>query len=127
MDITTLGLGICKHMFQKGDGIRVEYVDPANVVYSYTEDPYFKDTFYWGEIKTVPIAEVIKIDPTITKKKWRRYLSIVNLGMIIIIQHKCMRIACSPETRALYYILIIKPQILLCIRKNKPLKGHIRR
>jgi|TARA_R110000824_G_scaffold31328_4_gene102047 hypothetical protein len=69
MDITTLGLGICKHMFQKGDGIRVEYVDPANVVYSYTEDPYFKDTFYWGEIKTVPIAEVIKIDPTITNEE----------------------------------------------------------
>ena len=65
-DITTLGIGITKHTFQKGDGIKVEYVDPANVVYSYTEDPYFKDTFYWGEIKTVPIGEVIKIDPTIT-------------------------------------------------------------
>ena len=67
-DITTLGIGITKHMFQKGDGIRVEYVDPANVVYSYTEDPYFKDTFYWGEIKTVPIGELVKIDPTITNE-----------------------------------------------------------
>jgi len=37
------------------------------VVYSYTEDPHFKDCFYWGEIKTVPIAELIKIDPTLTK------------------------------------------------------------
>jgi hypothetical protein len=67
-DITTLGVGICKHMFQQGDGIRVEYVDPANVVYSYTEDPYFKDTFYWGEIKTVPISELVKIDPDITNE-----------------------------------------------------------
>ena len=66
MDLTTLGIGISKHMFQKGDGIRVEYVDPANVVYSYTEDPYFKDTFYWGEIKTVPITEVLKINPDLT-------------------------------------------------------------
>lgn len=65
-DITTLGIGICKHMFQQGDGLRVEYVDPANVVYSYTEDPYFKDCFYWGEIKTVPIVELVKIDPDIT-------------------------------------------------------------
>ncbi len=65
-DITTLGIGICKHEFQQGDGIRVEYVDPANVVYSYTEDPYFKDCFYWGEIKTVPIGELVKIDPDIT-------------------------------------------------------------
>ena len=66
LDITTLGIGIGKHMFLPGDGVRVEYCDPANVVYSYTEDPYFKDTFYWGEIKTVPITELIKIDPTLT-------------------------------------------------------------
>ena len=68
-DITTLGIGMTKHMFQLGDGIKVEYVDPANVVYSYTEDPYFKDTFYWGEIKTLPIGEVIKIDPSITNEQ----------------------------------------------------------
>jgi len=68
MDLTTLGIGISKHMFQLGDGIKVEYVDPANVVYSYTEDPYFKDTFYWGEIKTIPITEVLKIDPTLTNE-----------------------------------------------------------
>jgi len=68
MDITTLGIGMSKHMFQQGDGIKVEYVDPANVVYSYTEDPYFKDCFYWGEIKTVPITEVIKINPDLTEE-----------------------------------------------------------
>jgi type II secretory pathway pseudopilin PulG len=68
MDLTTLGIGIAKHMFQKGDGIRVEYVDPANVVYSYTEDPYFKDCFYWGELKTVPITEVLKINPDLTEQ-----------------------------------------------------------
>ena len=56
-DITTLGIGICKHSFQQGDGIRVEYVDPANVVYSYTEDPYFNDVFYWGELKLYRIKK----------------------------------------------------------------------
>ena len=65
-DITTLGLGVCKHTFQDGDGVRVEYVDPAHVVYSYTEDPYFKDCFYWGELKTIPISEVLKINPDLT-------------------------------------------------------------
>jgi hypothetical protein len=65
-DIATLGIGMAKHMFLPGDGVRVEYVDPANVVYSYTEDPYFRDCFYWGEIKTVPITELVKIDPTLT-------------------------------------------------------------
>ena len=67
-DITCLGIGMAKHIFIPGEGVRVEYVDPANVVYSYTEDPYFKDTFYWGEIKTVPITELIKIDPDLTNE-----------------------------------------------------------
>ena len=67
-DIATLGIGICKHNFLLGQGVTVEYVDPVNVVYSYTEDPYFKDCFYWGEIKTVPITELIKIDPDLTNE-----------------------------------------------------------
>tara|TARA_Y100001938_G_scaffold103692_1_gene141569 strand:- start:872 stop:2677 length:1806 start_codon:yes stop_codon:yes gene_type:complete len=62
----TIGIGIAKHQFLPGAGVEISYVDPANVVYSYTEDPYFKDCFYWGEIKTVPIAELVKIDPTLT-------------------------------------------------------------
>lgn len=67
-DVTTIGLGIVKHEFLPGAGIQVSYVDPANVVYSYTEDPHFKDCFYWGEIKTLPIIELLKIDPTLTKE-----------------------------------------------------------
>ena len=65
-DLTVLGISVAKHEFLPGDGVRLKYVDPANVVYSYTEDPHFKDCFYWGEIKTVPITELIKIDPTLT-------------------------------------------------------------
>ena len=65
-DIMVTGIAVAKHEFLKGSGVQVSYVDPANVVYSYTEDPHFKDCFYWGEIKTVPIAELIKIDPTLT-------------------------------------------------------------
>ena len=67
-DMTVLGVGMAKHQFLPGSGIEVDYVDPANVVYSYTEDPHFKDCFYWGEIKTMPIAELIKIDPDLTNE-----------------------------------------------------------
>ena len=67
-DITTLGIGILKHEFLKGSGVKISYVDPANVVYSYTEDPHFKDCFYWGEVKTLPITELMKIDPSLTKE-----------------------------------------------------------
>ena len=68
-DLTVLGIGCTKHQFLPGQGIDVEYVDPANIVYSYTEDPHFKDCFYWGEIKTVPITELVKIDPDITNEQ----------------------------------------------------------
>jgi len=66
-DLTVLGISIAKHEFLPGAGVEIKYVDPANVVYSYTEDPHFKDCFYWGEIKTMPIIELLKIDPTLTK------------------------------------------------------------
>jgi len=67
LDIATLGIGICKHTFQAGDGVKIDYVDPANVIHSYTEDPHFKDCFYWGEIKNVGITEVLKINPNLTQ------------------------------------------------------------
>jgi len=67
-DQMVLGIGIAKHEFLPGAGVEISYVDPANMVYSYTEDPYFRDCFYWGEIKTLPITELMKIDPTLTKE-----------------------------------------------------------
>lgn len=68
-DATVLGISIGKHEFLQGAGIKISYVDPANVVYSYTEDPYFRDCFYWGEIKTLPITELMKIDQSLTKEQ----------------------------------------------------------
>ena len=68
-DITTIGLGMVKHSFVPGTGVRVEYVDPANMVYSYTESPTFDDCFYFGEVKQVPITELIKIKPNITNEE----------------------------------------------------------
>lgn len=68
-DLTVLGIGVAKHEFLPGAGVEISYVDPANVVYSYTEDPYFQDCFYWGEIKTLPITELLKIDPTLTREQ----------------------------------------------------------
>ena len=67
-DMMVTGMSVAKHEFLQGSGVKVSYVDPANLVYSYTEDPHFKDCFYWGEIKTVPIAELLKIDPTLTNE-----------------------------------------------------------
>ena len=67
-DATVIGISVAKHEFLPGAGVQISYVDPANVVYSYTEDPHFKDCFYWGEIKTLPIGELLKIDPSLTRE-----------------------------------------------------------
>jgi hypothetical protein len=67
-DTTVIGIGVAKHEFLQGAGVKISYVDPANIVYSYTEDPFFKDCFYWGEIKTVSLTELMKIDQSLTKE-----------------------------------------------------------
>ncbi len=62
-DITTIGIGATKTTFDWSDGAKVKYVDPANLVYSYTESPYFDDIYYIGEVKEIPINELVKEFP----------------------------------------------------------------
>ena len=59
-DLTVLGIGCVKTGFNWSDGATVQYVDPANIVYSYTESPYFDDIYYIGEVKTIPINELAR-------------------------------------------------------------------
>jgi hypothetical protein len=59
-DLTVLGIACVKTNFNWSDGATVEYVDPANIVYSYTESPYFEDIYYIGEVKVIPINELAR-------------------------------------------------------------------
>lgn len=67
-DATTLGISAVKHTFNRDEGIKIEYVDPSDLVYSPTEDPYFDDCYYFGEVKNVNITEIKKIDPSLTQE-----------------------------------------------------------
>lgn len=67
-DQTVLGISAAKHSFNTHDGITVEYVDPANLIWSPTEDPYFEDCYYFGEVKNVNITELKKIDSSLTQE-----------------------------------------------------------
>ena len=62
-DLTVLGIGAVKTSFNTSEGVVVDYVDPADLVYSYTESPYFDDIYYVGEIKNIPINELVKQFP----------------------------------------------------------------
>jgi len=65
-DLTVIGIGAVKNTFSKSEGVKIEYVDPANLVYSYTESPDFEDIYYVGEVKTIPINELKKQFPELT-------------------------------------------------------------
>ncbi len=65
-DLAVLGIGISKTSFNLSEGITVDYVDPANVVYSYTEDPNFEDIYYVGEVKNLSLSEVKRLYPYLT-------------------------------------------------------------
>jgi len=65
-DLTTIGIGAVKTSFNKSEGIVTDYVDPANMIYSYTEDPNFEDIYYVGEVKSISLAELKKQFPSLS-------------------------------------------------------------
>ena len=67
-DLTVLGIGCVKNSFNNAEGVVVDYVDPANLVYSHTDSPYFDDIYYVGEIKSIPINELKKQFPDLTNE-----------------------------------------------------------
>ena len=74
-DLTVLGICSTKTNFNKAEGIKVEYVDPAYMVYSYTEDPNFEDIYYVGEVKSITIAELKKQFPDISDEELQKIQS----------------------------------------------------
>jgi len=68
-DLCVLGIAAVKTSWDKMRGVRVQYVDPANLVYSYTEDPNFEDLYYVGEVKNVALSELKTEFPKLTKEE----------------------------------------------------------
>ena len=72
MDLTVLGIAAAKTNFNIAEGVKVDYVDPSYMVYSYTEDPNFEDIYYVGEVKSITIPELKKEFPNISEKELER-------------------------------------------------------
>ena len=71
-DIVTIGIGACKTNFNKSEGVVIDYVNPSNLVYSYTNDPNFQDLYYVGEVKSITLPELKKEFPNITDEELSR-------------------------------------------------------
>jgi len=67
-DLAVIGIAANKTTFTTSEGIKVEYVDPADLIYSYTESPYFDDIYYVGEIRRVSIVDLKKQFPGLTEE-----------------------------------------------------------
>ena len=68
-DLVVLGIAATKTNWNKAEGVTIDYVDPANLVYSYTEDPNFEDIYYVGEVRSVTLEEVKMQFPHLTKEE----------------------------------------------------------
>jgi len=66
-DLAVLGIGAVKTGFNNSQGVTVDYVDPSNLIYSKSNSPYFDDIYYAGEIKTIPINELVRQFPNLTE------------------------------------------------------------
>jgi len=66
-DLAVLGIGAVKTSFNTSEGVVIDYVDPANLVYSHTDSPYFDDIYYVGEVKSIPVNELAKQFPHLTE------------------------------------------------------------
>ena len=67
-DLVVIGIAGCKVGFNTADGITMDYIDPAKMIWSYTDDPHFNDVYYWGEVKDVKIHQLRKEFPHLTDK-----------------------------------------------------------
>ena len=67
-DLTVVGMACVKNTFSTSEGVKVDYVDPADIIYSYTDSPYFEDIYYVGEVKTIPLNELKKQFPSLTNE-----------------------------------------------------------
>jgi hypothetical protein len=65
-DLTVLGIGCVKTDFNLSEGITIDYVNPANIVYSYSDDPNFEDIYYVGEVKNMSLSELKRQFPSLT-------------------------------------------------------------
>ena len=71
-DLTVLGIGCVKNNFTQSEGIKIEYVDPANIVHSYSESPYFDDIYYVGEIKNINVNDLKMQFPNLTDEDLKK-------------------------------------------------------
>lgn len=100
-DLVTIGVAACKNSFNTSEGIKIEYVDPADIIYSYTESPYFDDLYYVGEIRRVSIIDLKKQYPGLTEEDIKE---IEGTGSNALIYNKSYSSSDAEDTNHVYVL-----------------------
>ena len=100
-DLVVCGIACVKNTFNTAEGIKLEYVDPADIVYSYTESPYFDDIYYVGEIRRVSIVELKKQYPNLTNEDIKR---IEGSGANAMLYNKSYASSDAEDTNHVYVL-----------------------
>lgn len=89
-DAIQVGMAVAKHEFDPNRGVNIDYVDPENFIWSHTDDPYFRDCIYFGEVKRINVSEVHRMYPNLTKdqleeisksgNQWDLYHQLTNVN-----------------------------------------------
>ena len=98
-DLVTIGVACTKTTFNTAEGIKIDYVDPADLVYSYTESPYFDDLYYVGEIRRVSLTELKKQFPYLTEEDIRE---IEGTGSNMMLYNKSFAASDAEDTNHVY-------------------------
>jgi len=100
-DLVTIGIACDKTTFNTAEGIKIEYVDPADIVYSYTESPYFDDLYYVGEIRRVSLVELKKQFPYLTEEDIK---DIEGTGSNMMLYNKSFAASDAEDTNHVYVL-----------------------
>ena len=100
-DLTVIGIAACKNSFNTAEGIKLEYVDPADIIYSYTESPYFDDLYYVGEIRRVSLVDLKKQYPELTEEDIKE---IEGTGSNALIYNKSYASSDAEDTNHVYVL-----------------------
>ena len=101
-DIAVVGMAAVKNEYTNSEGINIKYVDPSDLVHSYTDSPYFDDIYYVGEIRRVSVVDLKKQYPELTEEDIKKHIE--NQGSSTKLYNKAYQTADS-EDNAYAYVL----------------------
>lgn len=60
-DLIVIKIAAVREYFDENNDVKIAYVDPANLILPYSNDPYFRDIEYVGEIKKMSFHDLVEL------------------------------------------------------------------